>query len=63
MAQYEQLNLFDLAPYIVSQLAVNSIKLTIVKGSHHRRFYDIQLELEFLAQADSKPGDDLKLAA
>jgi hypothetical protein len=63
MAQYEQLSLFDPIPYIVSQLAVDSIKLTIVKGVHHRQFHDIQLELEFPTEADDKSGDDLRRAA
>jgi hypothetical protein len=56
MAQYEQLNLFDPAPYIISQLAVNSIKLAIVKGAYHRQFHDIQLELEFPIEVDNKSG-------
>jgi hypothetical protein len=56
MAQYEQLNLFDPAPYIISQLPVNSIKLAIVKGAYHRQFHDIQLELEFPIEVDNKSG-------
>jgi hypothetical protein len=63
MAQYEQLNLFDSAPYIVSQLAVDSIKLAIVKGAHHRQVHDIQLELDFPTEADDESGDDLRIAA
>jgi hypothetical protein len=63
MAQYEQLTLFDPTPYIISQLAVDNIKLAIVKGAHHQQFHDVQFELEFPAEADDKSGDDLRLAA
>jgi hypothetical protein len=62
MAQYEQLNLFDPAPYIVSQLAVNRIKLAIVKDEPHDQSRHRQLELEFPSEANDESGD-FRLAA
>jgi hypothetical protein len=62
MAQYEQLNLFDLAPYIVSQVAVDRIKLAILKDEAHDEFHH-QLELEFPSEDNDEFGDDFRLAA
>lgn len=63
MAVCEQLTLFDLAPYIVSQPSGDNFKLVKFQGGIQRQFHDIQLKLEFPTEVKTRLVHDPGLAA
>jgi hypothetical protein len=60
MAQYEQLNLFDVDSYTNLQPAVDSINLVSKKSEHHKQCHGVQIELQ-LPYEEEELTDDLRI--
>ena len=64
MADYEQLVLFDLAPYSSQQMPVRGKTLGLREKEQLKQIECRQLELDlFSKQSDEAPSESLRLAA